>query len=346
VDLLMKLDPGRPIFNHGLEGLKLPGRSVTEFDASEWPSEVPDGAVVVIDEAQSLWRPRGTGSKVPEHVAQLETHRHRGLDFFCTTQAPRLIDANVRSLAGRHVHIRDQGILGRKAYEWPECNEAMTWRSCVNKWNYKLPKKTFDHYVSASIHTKPVRKVPPALLWAAFAVLAACVLVFMVYRVVARSGGSHEAPAKPGPAVSSAVAAVAPGAGVYGAIDDRVDWVPRVSSKPESAPAYDTLRKVVAMPVVAGCMEFGGKARCFTQQGTDAGLSELEARAWIERRPFNPYEQPALPGQGAQVAQVGQQLHQVDQREAPGLVILDGPGWRDPIGARGSTAVAAAGARP
>ena len=150
VDLLLREYQDRPLYVDGLADLKLEHHPL---DVLTWPTEAPDGAVIVVDEVQRKWRQRGPGSKVPDSVAQLETHRHRGLDFIIITQGPRLIDSNVRALVGRHVHIRDTGFMGRWAYEWPECNDALAWAKCQNKRRYKLPTKVFDLYKSASLHT-------------------------------------------------------------------------------------------------------------------------------------------------------------------------------------------------
>ena len=285
VDFLSKLPGDRPIYVDGLNGLKLPH---TPCDASKWHDELPDGAILVIDEVQRVFRPRASGSKVPDCVAALETHRHRGIDVFITTQAPRLMDMNVRGLVGRHVHIRDTGVLGRYWYEWPECNDAMQWKTCINKKRISLPKKSFDLYTSASMHTVPVRGVPRALIYGMVALLMFFVLAFGVYQIVQRT--QSEKPAVVVPAALSAspavqvVASVAP-LDAY----DPVAFIPRVSSKPETAPAYDHLRVVVAMPIISGGLCMGARCKCLTNQGTDSGLSSDECRQWITHRPFNPY---------------------------------------------------------
>ncbi len=33
----------------------------------------------MIDEAQRVFRPRPAGSKVPDYIQELETHRHKGI---------------------------------------------------------------------------------------------------------------------------------------------------------------------------------------------------------------------------------------------------------------------------
>ena len=180
VDLLSQLVGSRPLYVCGLDGLKLD--HYTLEDPTKWMETVPDGSIIVIDEVQQVWRPRGPGTKVPDHIAALETHRHRGIDFFLTTQGPNLLDANVRALVGRHVHLRDLGYLGRHWYEWPECadNCRTGFRSAVEKRRYRLPKRVFDVYKSASIHTKPIRSFPTAL---AIAVLALAATAYLGYRL-------------------------------------------------------------------------------------------------------------------------------------------------------------------
>jgi len=296
VDYLSKLDSSRPLYVDGLEGLTLPH---TPIDSNNWPTFMPDGAILVIDEAQRVWRPRGSGSKVPESVAALETHRHHGIDVFFTTQAPALIDSNVRNLVGRHIHIRDTGIMGRWWYEWPETSTGMVWKTCINKRRFKLPKAAFDLYKSSSMHVKPVRGVPRILLIVIALLILSAFMIYGVVRMLGRFTGVGVS--KPVPAVISSVPGqnpIAPGqtikavstsSGGVRLIDDRVDFIPRISNKPESAPAYDHLRLIVAMPVVSGAICINDACTCITSQGSDPGLSPAECAAWAKNRPFNPY---------------------------------------------------------
>lgn len=294
VSLLAELGKDRALYVFGIPDLKIPHIELP--DPTTWPDTVPDGSCVILDEVQNVWRPRGPGQKVPEHVAKLETHRHRGLDFYIITQGPNLVDSNVRALVGRHVHLRDLGILGRWWYEWPECadNCRTAWKNAPIKKRYRLDKAAQKQYRSASIHVKPIRSVPWML---AVMVLALCLVAFLTWKSFgmiqakispqkpAPAGGAvSNAPGSPGTATTSASAA-APAK----VIDDRIDWIPRVSMRPESAPAYDHLRQVVVMPRVVGGVIMGNRARCYTQQGTDAGIPERDCRAWLANPPFDPY---------------------------------------------------------
>ncbi len=159
-------------------------------DARKWyePGQLPDGAIIVIDECQKLWRVRPSGSAVPRDVAEFETHRHRGFDFLLVTQAPNLIDQNIRGLVSRHIHIRDMGAFGRRWNEWFEevgdINSRSGLKSAPIQKGYKLPKRTFGLYRSASMHVKPVRSFPRVLFTLAIAVLALSWLIWMAYKSV------------------------------------------------------------------------------------------------------------------------------------------------------------------
>ena len=302
VSMLGDLGKDRALYVFGIPELKIPHQDLV--DPTTWPDTVPDGSVIILDEVQNVWRPRGPGQKVPDHVAKLETHRHRGLDFYIITQGPNLVDSNVRALVGRHVHLRDLGILGRWWYEWPECadNCRTGWKNAPIKKRYRLDKAVQSQYKSASIHVKPIRSVPWMLAVMVLALLAVGVVSWKAY-------GSISARMNPVPQ-KKAVAEASVGSGearppapqaaaAPKLIDDRVDFIPRVSHRPDSAPAYDELRKVVNVPRVAGAIVMGKRVRCITQQGTDAGLSEADCREWLANPPFDAFTPEVAGGERA-----------------------------------------------
>lgn len=342
VSLLRELSKDRLLYVCNLDGLKID--HVELKDAATWHTDVPDGAVVCIDEVQHFWRPRGPGQKVPEYIAALETHRHRGLDFYIITQGPNLLDANVRALVGRHVHLRELGVLGRWWYEWPECadNCRTAWKNAPIKKRYRLPKKNFADYTSASVHIKPKRSFPFMLVVLVAAIAFGAWKAWDIYGTVAGklkpataakpAGSPGAAPGQP--VAPSAVPGAAPaysGGQQKVVIDDRVDWIPRVSNRPESAPAYDGIRTVASMPQIVGAIWTGKRVRCVTQQGTTAQITEAECRAWAADPPFNPYAQPKGDGPPSPSAS-GKNAPQDDL--SPALVALDGSGGRDPQGKR------------
>lgn len=295
LDLILKHYKGRPLYVDNFDGLTI---DHYPFDLMDWHNEVPDGAVILADEVQRKWRPRGPGSKVPEAISMLETHRHRGIDIVVITQNVRLIDANVRALAGKHLHIRNTGWMGRWLYEFPECDPANSWKRCDNKRRYTLPKHVFSLYKSASMHMDPVRTRPILLYFLCAAVFALLYLLWTLY------GNFNAEPAAQPTQVlqqttgigSSIVASTGllpeSSSSSIKLIDDRVDWIPRISSMPETAPAFDAIRKVQQFPVVSGGVCFQGECKCFTQQGTNAGLSHDECLTAINNPRFDAYSDP------------------------------------------------------
>lgn len=253
----------------------------------------PEGALVVIDEAQRIYRPRATGSKVPPEVAAFETHRHQGLDFLILTQSPGLIDPNVRKLVGRHLHIRDLGVFGRKIYEWPEVGNPERFKDAPVQRSYKMHKDAFSLYKSASLHVKPVRGIPKGLLAVALCVPLVGVGVYRVYDSV--SSKTKPQPVASGGALPTVGVSSASAAGPAKVVDASSllgDMQPRLTGHPETAPMYDSLRQVKNMPVVAGCIATARRCRCQTQSGVDAGLDDSQCRAWLENPPFDPYREP------------------------------------------------------
>lgn len=294
VDLLIKEYSDRPLYVDNLNGLILEHH---EIDVMEWHNEVPDGALIICDEIQRKWRPRGPGSKVPESIAALETHRHRGIDFILITQNVKLIDSNVRALVGRHLHIRDTGWMGRWLYEFPECDTNNSWKRCENKRRYKLPKHVFDKYKSASLHTKPVRTRPILLYFVIAAVLAFIYLAWSLYQSfqtqdLPTQQNQSTSPTLIQSGVSSMLPDLQPKAETQKKIDDRVDWTPRVTTYPESAPVYDSVRQIKTFPKVAGGVCMRGVCKCFTQQGSNAGLSSDQCLYEINNPRFDAYADP------------------------------------------------------
>lgn len=312
----------------------------------DWHEWAKPGAVIVFDEVQKIWSPRANGSAVPPDIQALETHRHMGVDFILITQNVMLVDRNIHALGGRHLHIRRVANMPfATVYEWDHVNRQLLFAKAITKSPYKYNKKVFKLYHSADLHTKQPRKLP-GVLW--FGVLAIGLMAWKgpdVYRgltgqtsiAAASSSKSVQAgtssSSNPSASGKSNGAAAAPGAP---AIDDMTAWVPRVNSRPESAPAYDALRQVKSMPTVAGALCNASGCKCVTHQGTNAGLTEAECRGWLDNRPFDPYKVPSMDQAPSPLAGPEKAVEGRSDRPAPTLVVIDGPGWRDPVGARAS----------
>lgn len=325
VSLLQQLSKGRAIYAHGIPDLKVEHQPLD--NPNQWHTDVPDGSIIVIDEVQTVWRPRGPGQGVPPDIQALETHRHRGIDFYIVTQSPRLVHTNVRALVGRHVHLRDVGFLGRYWYEWPECaeNASASWKQAPIRKRYKLPAAIFGQYKSASVHVKPVRSFPWMLVVAVFALVATAGLGLYVARAISQKA-SGAGDFKPTPAtaiqpgqVAGAVHGKSVSVEVSGALPDVVpgapgpyqsqQFTPVVPAVPESAPAYDHLRVVVNMPRVAGGICGPSGCKCYSEQGTVIAMDGADCRRLINAPMYDPWrEQLASRSQGGAAVSVPARL--------------------------------------
>lgn len=124
-------------------------------DPSTW-FNLPHPCQIVLDECQRTFPPRPNGSKVPRHVSEFETHRHLGTDIYLITQDAKLLDSNVRRLAGRHIHLVN--LLGSKRVrrmEWPEASDPSDYHSVKSsvKTIINHPKQLYGVYFSALKHT-------------------------------------------------------------------------------------------------------------------------------------------------------------------------------------------------
>lgn len=155
---------------------------------------------MVIDEVQRYWRPRSLGTRPPDHVTRLETHRHQGVDFVLITQRPNQIDANVRGHVGRHMHLRRLfGGARSIIYEWDACqiNTERVSQAIKTYWSY--PKSAYKLYTSSVLHIKQKHKYPAWLLIPVLAVAAGVVLLPRAFEVFtnASSGKGVFSTAKP-----------------------------------------------------------------------------------------------------------------------------------------------------
>lgn len=291
---------GRVVYQSGIPDLTLPWHELP--DPKNWAS-VPDGSIIVIDECQRVFPPRASGSSVPEHVRGLETHRHRGLDFFLVTQHPRLLDSHVRSLIEVHENVkRPFGQKYAKVTRWQACQDNPARGEAdaeVERWKY--PKSVYAWYRSATQHT-----VQPRLPWQKVLLLLFVVgfLAWAVLYMRARLYPSAPLPASaPAAAAAPSVSAPSVAAGsassaspdsaprVLGVQEWSTYWRPVLREVPASAPAYQAAGSLrpLALPRVAGCLASRSECSCYSQQGTRLDLSPDACVSMLTRPPFDPY---------------------------------------------------------
>ncbi|HDM8168473.1 TPA: zonular occludens toxin [Vibrio harveyi] len=164
-------------------------------DATTW-NELPKTSIILMDEAQQYFPPRGLNARKPEYIAAFETHRHKGYDIHIITQDPKLIDVNIRRLVGRHVHYYNPtGGERVTRYELPKAFDPEQWhdKQAAQKSLIKREKAFYGVYWSAEIHTHKF-KVPR------FVFYFAAILVFLAWTGYSLSNtlfGGSDSPAAP-----------------------------------------------------------------------------------------------------------------------------------------------------
>lgn len=278
----------RPVFYDGITDLKLPWSKLEKGE--DWHT-CPTGSIVLIDECQRVFRPRGNGSAVPEHVAKLETHRHSGIDLVVITQHPMLIESNVRRLVGRHFHVmRNFGLKSATVHEWASTKESCDKsRADSVKHIFSYPAQSFDWYKSAELHTYKARI--PAKLWFFFAL--PIILGAIIYGMVQWQKSRVSVPKESSNVISTGQLNTHQ-EGVKVASFDPMQWFkeqsPRIVGMPHTAPVYDHLAKPVAMPTPHACISSESKCVCHTEQGTRINdMQDSVCRNIALHGFFNPY---------------------------------------------------------
>lgn len=302
----------RPVYVQGIRGLALdhlplpiypakgsPGDPVELDDKGrpldtiviDWAS-VPTGALVIIDECQDAFPPRGSAAKVPEHVAWLQRSRHHAVDVVLITQHPRLIDSTVRAFVGKHEHVRRLfGSGNATIYEWDSCSDGLSYKTATKRlWPY--PRKAFKWYTSADEHTKQSFRLPA---WIAVPVLG---IAFGVYSAPTAWHALHGAATGKGIGQVHAAAASAP---VQPVVAPAV--LAAASASPVDAP--DAPRGGASAPVLGGCVSMGSRCLCVDDKGHAAPMEPAAchraAREYGDAIPYPSTPAPDAP-RGAVVA--------------------------------------------
>jgi zona occludens toxin len=322
VQELTRLPSQRKVFIHGVPELKIAHepiyclsdlcdhcRSLTEIAENEdgeqwvkvistgfpaylveqWQEWATEGSLIIVDEVQRVWRPT---SKVPDEIAALETHRHKGLDFWLISQGPHLFHSNIRLLIGRHIHLVSSW-TGRNEYEFPECRQNVSSRGDAVIRPYSLPKKIFHLYKSSSLHTVHKHRKPMSFYLLILVVLLSLMLGVYAYQRFSKKFNSEPStpvsivPEQSQMGLSAVVAPVKESVN----LDGFPDFKPKIEGVLESAPAYAPLLKVTAVPLLYGCVYSiaQDKCSCYTQQATPYPTSKSYCMETVKNHRFNPY---------------------------------------------------------
>lgn len=255
-----------------------------DADVLNWfDGRVPDGSLIVIDEAQRVFRPRSSTAPVPRHVSALETHRHHGLDFIFITQHPQLIDVNVRRLVGRHLHVRRTfGFNSAVVYEWDSAHMDVTNVGKASKSVFRYRKKDFALYKSAEVHTKAAGKVPGIIKVFGLALLLLPLALYYGYKTVVKPEKTGDEVVAASVHLPPAVAADSAAPVPLTAGQLAVTYRPRFDGVVHTAPRYDELTKPVRVPVPAACIVSDKQdCRCYTQDATPYPTTDSLCRQYV-----------------------------------------------------------------
>ncbi|TXH90784.1 MAG: hypothetical protein E6Q78_03095 [Rhodoferax sp.] len=240
-------------------------------DLNTWHKWCKPGDVILFDEVQEVWRPRGLGSKVPDCIAKLETHRHMGVDLILVTQHPQLLDGNIRRLVNQHIHLRRiaKGVAMR--YEWDHCSNVGQVRGALSSGVWWYPKQAFTLYKSAQLHTKPTVRFPKIALLGLAAVAG---LAFAAPMTLERIKGtfrgdsvkSSEERAQASPGETKKTFINENGQEVTIETTTTASTIAPAASAP-AAPGAAFVPGASAAIEVSGCIVVGPRCSCFTPQG-------------------------------------------------------------------------------
>lgn len=294
----------REIYYHRIKELQLPWIKLDEADVMAWDT-LPDGSVLVVDEAQYLMPVRDPRKPLPDWILKMSEHRHKGLDLIFITQSPMLLDAGFRRFVGRHIHIeRHFGLESAKWFQWEKCvsevDDHFKRKEAVIK-RVAFDKKYYGVYKSAEVHTHK-RRIPLKVI---IPFVGLAVLISLIWYLLSsfknKASPNVESPFDPA-SVASQVIDPVKGFSVLNTEPAKKTFItteeyikqhqPRVADIPASAPIYDELTKPRAFPRPQ-CIKFNATVdepeicKCFTQQATPLTISEVACNRYVKNGWFN-----------------------------------------------------------
>jgi hypothetical protein len=153
------------LINH-VTGLNVPSFGSIS-DADLIACNIPNGAVVLIDEGHRLFPKRPSGADNPAYINWWAEHRHTGVDLYLVTQNPMDLDSAIRSRIDTHTHYVKAFGLRTMSYTWSGiCDKPdnKSERKDAIKKAVSVDKSVFARYTSTTQDTTQ-RRVPAMLYW-------------------------------------------------------------------------------------------------------------------------------------------------------------------------------------
>lgn len=171
-------DDGKPVkikrkLYTNINGLQLEHEKIGPDELNTWHQWVKPGDLIVFDEVQKPWPKVPAGTKKPECISELETHRHYGVDFWLLTQNTNLVNDAPVTLAAMHKHVRKvANSRFATVYEWDGVSKSLLYKNSLTKKPWRRSKAVEKMYRSSALHTKQARAIPTVLFVVLFCLVA------------------------------------------------------------------------------------------------------------------------------------------------------------------------------
>lgn len=293
----------------------IPGCILPTFEPMKWPEfleTVPQDSTLIFDETREIFPPVNATQKLPDYYS-FHRIRHTGRRVVLICQHPGDIDARVRRLVGRHLHLVEGFGGGHSVvYEFRGVGDTET-RARAQSSKFTHPKDVFKLYKSAETHHKArkaplrVRMVKWVLVGVVVAMIAGGVTMYRTMTRLAHGG------AAPGVDTSKPSAGPSSSGGGKGKTLTSAEYVqtfvPRVQHLDYTASRYDDITKPVRAPVPAACIMSKSKGcTCYSQQATLLDVGDNLCEQIVAHGRFQDFDAdgkdaqqnpPVLPGGGA-----------------------------------------------
>ncbi|PTU33031.1 zonular occludens toxin domain-containing protein [Stenotrophobium rhamnosiphilum] len=280
---------------------------------------LPQGAIILVDEAHKTFPNRKQGSQVPPWVEPFAEARHDGFTFFFVTQVGGDLDIFIRGRVGSHWHFeRSWGMERSNMLQWEKYKNPNNDRERKDAKieAFKFPKEVYDWYISSDDHQ--VKKTIPwgKLKWIVIYIgLAVICIVFAIHKMW--NGVSKDEPKADVEKASETAQSVPTKRVALNATIDGPEWASklkeRIKGQPASAKMYDDTFKASTFPKISGCSEVIWdnvyRCTCNTQQGTTITTMSLEQctfyvkNGWFDPSKPNGNDNDNLPTQGTPATQ-------------------------------------------
>lgn len=290
-----RVEEARPVFYANIKGLKLPWQQMPEPDALQEDDTLitphswfnaPPGAIIVIDEAQDYFPAMSATAKQPEYIMRMAKFRHSGYSMYLITQGPSLINSKIKEWVQPHTHYRrlwggnrvvkfvNEGCIDNPRSTTVSKNAI---RSVI-----KIDKSMFDVYESAVMHNENKRFNKKLFLLFVVPLILVPVLAFVAvnfFKAKADAARGEDSAEQADMATQTATGntplpplLMDGDSASYGGqtqFNPLVAYQPRIQAMPETAPAYDDLRRPQTVPKPQ-CLinRQRDTCTCYTQQAT------------------------------------------------------------------------------